>query len=65
MSKNIASVNSSLNDFVNSEVIVKLVNGRTISGRLKSTDGNFNIKLGTKFIPLDDTTVVRVVSLYA
>lgn len=63
MRENIVSVRSSLEDFVNSEVIVKLVNGRTISGRLKSDDGKFTIKLGTKYIPLDDTTVVRVVAL--
>jgi hypothetical protein len=63
MSKNIVSVNSSLNDFVNTEVIVKLVNGRTISGHLKGAVGSYTIKLGTKHIPLDDTTVVRVVAL--
>lgn len=63
MIKNDAGVVSLLEGFVNSKVIVKMVNGRTISGFLKGEVGNFTIKLGTKHIPLEDVTVRSVVLL--
>jgi small nuclear ribonucleoprotein (snRNP)-like protein len=49
-----------LSEFAGRKVIVKLVNGRAISGLLNATAEGFNIKLGVKYIALDAATVAKV-----
>lgn len=49
--------------FINRKVIVKFVNGRTISGLLKNDDLMFTIKLGVKHIIVNPIDVVHVTEL--
>jgi len=50
----------SLNELLNSPVIVKLTSGRVISGTLKEADDIYTIKLGVKHIVLDLENVSKV-----
>jgi len=59
---NIATIEESLNTFSNSKVVVKLKNGRVISGFLKKEDGIFTIKLGVLHIVVDAANLVKIIA---
>jgi hypothetical protein len=53
-----------MDTLVNSMVVVKFNNGRTISGVLrKEPNGSYTIKLGTKYLPIQPETTKRIVKL--
>lgn len=45
-----------LKQLKNTQVIIKHVNGRTISGTLKETNGEYTLKLGVKILPITPQT---------
>ena len=57
-----STIDESLRTSLNSPTIVKLGNGRVISGILIAIDGIYHIKLGVKYIPLDVATLRSVSS---
>jgi len=59
--KNTVTIEESLKSLTNSTVVVKLNNGRVISGFLKEAEENYTIKLGVKHIEVGVFNVVKVV----
>lgn len=57
-----AAIEESLNELTNQKVVVKLMNGRVISGLLKRNEGTFTIKLGTKHILVEAANLKKVIA---
>jgi small nuclear ribonucleoprotein (snRNP)-like protein len=47
--------------FVNEKVYVEFTPRRTVSGVLRESDGSFFVKLGVKFLPVDESMKVTLV----
>lgn len=62
MINNENSVAQSLQNNINNQVIVKMKNGRAISGLLSEESGNYTILLGIQKLPLDAERIARVVA---
>lgn len=56
-------VNTVLAEMNNSNVVIKMANGRAISGFLKNDGSGYTVKLGVLHIPLDPRDVVKVSTL--
>ena len=56
------TIEESLVKFSNSKVVVKLKNGRVISGFLKEDDGVHSIKLGVKHIIVSQENLLSLVA---